>query len=208
MQRIAAAGQSGKIPRNPIRRRGKFPKIRPHAVVTRDRAQNLAAHPASQAPSNEGIAASVAHPARGAPRIRQCPRLRAGRRARRGLGGPLVRVERAVPGDTQALGAVLSRQRHAQQDAHRDLARLRPLVSQILDRHRDRRASGRARAGRSVGQSGGADLLALVIDGPAIRSVPPGVELGGHVSDDGRHVRRGQALLHTSSCGGRGRTLE
>ena len=46
-----------------------------------------------------------------------------------------------------------------------------------------------------LGQSGGADLLALVVSPQAVRSVPAGIERGRHVPDHGWNVRRGEALL-------------
>ena len=100
-------------------------------------------------------------------RVRTLARDCAIHRARRRARHAVVRAQLDLPGGAQALRAVLPRQRRALQDAGRDLGHVRVRLPQALHEHDHAGVPRRAGAGRGVGQSHRAHLLALVADGAA-----------------------------------------
>ena len=90
------------------------------------------------------------------------------------------------------------------QGSGRDVARLWRAVRAPFDRRHDAGLAGRARAGRGLGQSRRAHVLAVQLDARAVRDLSARVERRRHVSDHGRHVRDRAALLRPSASRRRG----
>ena len=165
--------------------------------LLRRRRQALQAAGAAAAPvAGPGAPAALAAPAQtraaGAER-------RSRRRARCDPGGV---AERSLPGRPQAHGAVFSDERHALQDSAGDLAGVRPALPALRHAQHPAAAARGAGAGRGLGQSACAHLLALDVGAQALGGLPAGFERGRHVPDHRRHLCRGAPLLHPRSRGG------
>ena len=90
-------------------------------------------------------------------------------------------------------------QRNTLQDTVRNVATVRTHLQKVRDERDHPRPSRGDCAGGGLWKSGGAHLLALVMDITALRDVPAGVERRRDVPDDRRHVCRSAALLHSRS---------